>query len=131
MFCMKRSFSTSKSNLQIIFVLNEIFYPNVPKKNCDFSKILQFSETVIVLIFKTKTLILFIFFCMCIIQIDILEKINKKWKLIHYLNKIEIYIIYSFSDKISFLLIFDCLNFRQLNHLQIKHFPIIFNRFVS
>lgn len=52
MFCMKRSFLTSKSNLQIIFVLNEIFYPNVQKnKNCDFSKILQFSETVIVLIF--------------------------------------------------------------------------------
>lgn len=82
MFCMKRSLSTSKSNLQnrhIIFVLNEIFnLMSKRKKNCDFSKILQFSETVIVLIFKTKTFILFIllffFFWMCIIQIYILEK---------------------------------------------------------
>lgn len=80
MFCMKRSLSTSKSNLQnrqIIFVLNEIFnLMSKRKKNCDFSKILQFSETVIVLIFKTKTFILlfFFFFWMCIIQIYILEK---------------------------------------------------------
>lgn len=82
---MKRCLSTSKCNLQkrqIIFVLNEIFYPDVKKKiNYDFSKIpTDFGDNYNAYIQKRNMNFTFNFFlfCMCIIQINILEKMNKK-----------------------------------------------------
>lgn len=85
---MKRSLSTSKSKFQkktnyICFERNILFWCQ-KEDYYDFSKIPLFSETIIMLIFKTETwiLLLFLFFCMHIIQKKILEKNEQKMKFV-------------------------------------------------